>query len=98
MNSSSDGSHLMHIKKLEGAHNFVVWKKQCYNILLQKKHSKSIKVKGVKPTDMDEDDWQELNELARSTIELSISDALLFNIEGLDCAYSIWTRLEELYA
>ena len=46
---------------------------------------------------MDEDDWQELNELARSTIELSISDAL-FNIEGLDCAYSIWTRLEELYA
>ena len=81
----------MYIKKLEGTHNFAVWKKQCYNILLQKKHSKPIKVKGVKPTDMDEDDWQEL-----STIELS--NALLFNIEGLDCAYSIWTRLEELYA
>ena len=84
MTSSSDSSHLMHIKKLEGAHNFVVWKKQCYHILLQKKHAKPIKAKGVKPTDMDEDEWQELNELARSTIELSISDALLFMMK-------VWT-------
>ena len=33
---------------------------------------------------MDEDDWQELNELARSTIELSIYDALLFMMK-------VWT-------
>ena len=52
----------------------------------------------AKEADIDQHDWQELNELARSTIELSIFDALLFNIEGLDTAYSIWTRLEELYA
>ena len=39
-----------------------------------------------------------VDELARSTIELSISDVLLFNIEGFHCVYSIWTRLEELYA
>ncbi|KAH7307140.1 hypothetical protein KP509_22G047700 [Ceratopteris richardii] len=71
MAGSSDSSHLMHIKKLEGAHNFAVWQKQCYNILLQKKQAKPIKAKGVKPADVEQDDWDELNELARSTIELS---------------------------
>ncbi|KAH7299128.1 hypothetical protein KP509_25G074000 [Ceratopteris richardii] len=78
MARDNDNSHLMHIKKLEGAHNFAVWQKQCYNILLQKKQAKPIKVKGVKPENMEQDDWDELNELARSTIELSVSDALFF--------------------
>ena len=87
----------MHIKKLEGAHDFAVWEKQCYNILLQKKQATSIKVKGViKPTDMDQDDG-EVDEFEHSAIELSIFDTFLFNIEGLDSAYAIWTRLQELY-
>ena len=32
---------------------------------------------------MDQDDWEELNERAHLTIELSVSNALLFNIEHL---------------
>ena len=47
---------------------------------------------------MDEDDWEDLNELAHLTIELSVSNALLFNIECLGFGYAIWTRLQELYA
>ncbi|KAH7296972.1 hypothetical protein KP509_26G047000 [Ceratopteris richardii] len=73
MAGSNDSTHLTHIKKLEEAHNFAVWQKQCYNIMLQKKQAKPIKVKGVKPENMEQDDWDELNELACSTIELSQS-------------------------
>ena len=36
---------------------------------------------------MDQDNYEELNELVCSTIELSVSDALLFNIKSLDFAY-----------
>ena len=41
---------------------------------------------------MDEDDWEELNELA-----LGVVDTLLFNIEGLDSASVISARLQEFY-
>ncbi|KAH7287264.1 hypothetical protein KP509_32G047800 [Ceratopteris richardii] len=45
MVGNNDSSHLIHIKKLEGAHHFAVWQKQCYNIQLKKKQAKPIKVK-----------------------------------------------------
>ena len=89
---NSYSSHLMHIKNPEGAHNFVVCQKQCYNILLQKRQANSIKVKGVKPINMNYDDWEALNKPAHS-----ISFDALFNIESCYFAFVIWTKLQELY-
>ncbi|MCO5546952.1 hypothetical protein L7F22_000391 [Adiantum nelumboides] len=75
MVGSSESS--LHLKKLEGAHNFAIRQKQCYNVMVQKKEVKPIKTKGVKPATMDNKEWDELDELAHSTIELSVLDSLL---------------------
>ena len=81
--ASGNDSSLLHIRKLEGAHNFAIWQKLCYNVLLQKKYAKPIKEKGVKPESMSKEEWEEMDELARSTIMLSVSESLLFNLESI---------------
>ncbi|MCO5582546.1 hypothetical protein L7F22_036443 [Adiantum nelumboides] len=98
MASSSESGNLLHIRKLEEAHNFAIWKKQCYNVMLQKKHAKPIKLEGRKPDDIEDEEWEEMDELARSTIMLSVSDSLLFNVENEKSAWGMWKGLDELYA
>ncbi|MCO5577030.1 hypothetical protein L7F22_030852 [Adiantum nelumboides] len=66
--------------------------------MLQKKQAKPIKLKGRKPDDIEDEEWEEMDELARSTIMLSVSDSLLFNVENEKSAWGMWKRLEELYA
>ena len=69
--SSNDVGSLFNIEKLNGT-NFSFWKEQIYNVLVQKKYIKSIKLKGVKLEAMSQDEWVELDELARSTIMLTL--------------------------
>ena len=72
MTSFSSENTLFNIEKLDGT-NFPFWKEQIYNVLVQKKQVKSIKLKGVKPEEMLQEDWNDLDELARSTIMLTLS-------------------------
>ena len=76
MASSSSKNAVYNIKKLDGT-NFPFWKEQMYNVLVQKKQVKPIKLKGVKPKEVTQDDWSDMDELARSTIMLSMSKCLL---------------------
>ena len=48
---------LYHIKKLDGS-NFPFWKKQIWQVLVQKKQIKPIKLKGERPKDMEADEWE----------------------------------------
>ncbi|KAH7431803.1 hypothetical protein KP509_08G067200 [Ceratopteris richardii] len=98
MASSSESGSLLYIKKLECAHNYAIWKKQCYNVMLQKKQAKPIKTQGVKPENMTAEEWEEVDKLARSTIMFFVSDSLLFNVENEDTTWGMWKRLEDLYA
>ncbi|MCO5577939.1 hypothetical protein L7F22_031776 [Adiantum nelumboides] len=93
MASSSESGNLLHIRKLEGAHNFAIWKKQCYNVMLQKKQAKPIKIEGRKPDEIEDEEWEEMDELARSTIMLSVFDSLLFNVENEKSAWGMWKRV-----
>ena len=45
--SSNESGSLFNIEKLDGT-NFPFWKEQIYNVLVQKKQVKPIKLKGVK--------------------------------------------------
>ena len=64
--AGSQDSALYNIKKLDGT-NFPLWKKQIWHVLVQKKQIKPIKLKVIKPEDMDEEEWSEMDELALST-------------------------------
>ena len=70
MASSLSESTAFHIEKLDGT-NFPFWKEQIYNVLVQKKQVKPLKVKGVKPEAMDPKEWAEMDKLARSAITLA---------------------------
>ena len=83
---------MFNIEKLNGT-NFPFWKEQIYNVLVQKKQVKPIKQKGIKPKDMGQDDWDELDELARSTIMLTLTKSVYFNVKEMKTTYELWEKL-----
>ncbi|MCO5566823.1 hypothetical protein L7F22_020504 [Adiantum nelumboides] len=61
------------------------------------KQLKPIKLKGIKPEDMDKDKWNKMDELALSTIMLTLAKSVYFNIADEVSAYDIWTKLSGFY-
>ena len=94
--ASSSESSLFNIEKLDGT-NFPFWKEQVYNVLVQKKQARPIKLKGVKPEGITDSDWQELDELARSTIMLTLSKSVYFNVKDMTTSFELWEKLCDLY-
>ncbi|MCO5551730.1 hypothetical protein L7F22_005234 [Adiantum nelumboides] len=87
------------IEKLDGS-NYAYWKKQIYNVLVQKNQAKPIclaSLKLAKRKDMNMDDWIELNEFARSTIMLTLHKSVYFNVKDTKGAYGVWQALSNLY-
>ena len=74
---------VFNIEKLDGT-NFPFWKEKIYNVLVQKKLNKPIKLKGVKPKDMDQDAWSKIDKLAKSTIYVIHAKGSLLQCEQ-DC-------------
>ena len=95
--SSSFESTAFHIEKLDGT-NFPFWKEQIYNVLIQKKQVKPIKLKGVKPKAMDHEEWAEMDELARSTIMLSMTKTVYYNLNKCVTSYDLWSKLCTIYS
>ena len=79
---------MFNIEKLDGI-NFPFWKEQVYNVLVQKKQVRPIKLHGAKPEGVSEVDWQELDELARSTIMLTLSKRVYFNVKDMKTNYEL---------
>ena len=54
-------------------------------------------MKGIKPKDMDAIEWDELDELAWSTIILTLSKNVYFNVNKEHTSYGVWSKLCDLY-
>ena len=67
-------------------------------MLVQKKQVKPIKLKGVKPEAMDEEEWIEMDELARSTIMLSMTKTVFYNVNKCVTSYDLWSKLCTIYS
>ena len=96
MMGSSSESSLFNIEKLDGT-NFSFWKEQIYNVLVQKKHVKPLKLQGIKPKDMSKDDWDEMDELVGFTIMLMLSKSVYFNVKEIKTNFDLWQKLCDLY-
>ena len=90
--SSNESGSLFNIEKLDGT-NFPFWKE---HVLVQKKQARPIKLKGVKPEAMSQDEWTYLDELARSTIMLTLSKSVYFNVKEMKTSYELWKKLCDL--
>ena len=95
--SSQSENTVFHIEKLDGI-NFPLWKEQIYNVLSQKKQVKTIKLKGVKPENMNQDEWVEMDELTRSTIMLSMTKTIYYNVNKCVTSYDLWSKLCTIYS
>ena len=42
-------------------------------------------------------DWQEMDELARSTIMLTLSKSVYFNVKDMKTSFELWQKLCNLY-
>ena len=63
----------------------------------QKKQVKLIKLKGVKPENMDQVEWIEMDELARSTIMVSMIKTIYYNVNKCVTSYDLWSKLCTFY-
>ena len=66
-------------------------------MLVQKKQVKPIQLKGVKPELMDQEEWDEMDELARSTIMLSMK-IVYYNVNKCVTSYDLWSKLCTIYS
>ena len=97
MASSLSERTAFHIEKLDGT-NFPFWKEQIYNVLVQKKQVKPIKLKGVKPEAMDPEKWEKIDKLARSTIMLAMTKTIYYNVNKCVTSYDLWSKLCTIYS
>ncbi|MCO5606446.1 hypothetical protein L7F22_060634 [Adiantum nelumboides] len=63
----------------------------------QKKQVKPLKLKGERPEGMDENEWEELDELACSTIMLTLAERIYFNVTEETTTYGVWQKLCRMY-
>jgi hypothetical protein len=53
--------------------------------------------RGKKPASMTNEEWEDLDARALSTIQLCLVDDVLFNIIGEETTTGLWSRMESLY-
>ena len=85
------------IEKFNGKNNFDLWKLNMRDLLVQQGLQRALDVKRKIPLTITEDEWEDLDAKALSTIRLYLEDDVLFNIIGETSARSLWNKLESLY-
>jgi hypothetical protein len=68
------------VEKFSGNNSFALWKIKMRDLLVQQGLQKALSGKSKKPTSMADDDWEDLDARALSTIHLCLADEVLFNI------------------
>ena len=52
---------------------------------------------GTKPTGLPDEEWKKLDQKAKSTILLCVSNSVLLNVSGEDTVKDLWDKLGTLY-
>ena len=93
--SFSRERELYSIRKFDGT-NFSMWKEQIKDVLVQKKQLKPISGPTAKSVDMSEEDWAELDALAKSTIRLHLAESIYFIVVN-ETSHKLWKKLCSMY-
>ena len=85
------------LKPFTGNKNFTLWQRRMKHVLKQQGLSKVLQGKEKKPATMTDAEWDDLDELARGSIEQHLTDEVLCNAME-DTAKQTWEKLEEMFA
>ncbi|KAL5768311.1 hypothetical protein ACOSQ2_015094 [Xanthoceras sorbifolium] len=83
------------VVKFDRKINFTLWQVRMRAVLVQSGVQKALK--GDKPADMKDADWEDIDEKARSAIQLSLSDEVLREVISEKTTKALWEKLESLY-
>ena len=97
MASSSTDHAIFNITKLDGT-NYSYWKSQIWQVLVQKSQIKPLRLSGQQPATMTNEEWLEADELCKSTIVLSLTEQVHYNVfEEVQSAWQLWDKINNLY-
>ncbi|MFQ6647442.1 hypothetical protein Gotur_021616 [Gossypium turneri] len=84
------------IEKFDGETTFNLWQVQMMTILVQNGLKKVVTRK--KPENINQTEWEELDEKALSAIQLCLANTILQEVLMEKTSSALWKRLETLYA
>ena len=97
------------VEKFDGRINFGLWKVQVKDLLIKSRLHKALKSKPttasgedfaryeVPKSSVSDEDWEELNLKATSTITLCLVKNILANVFGILTPKGLWEKLEQMY-
>ncbi|GJW76791.1 retrovirus-related pol polyprotein from transposon TNT 1-94 [Tanacetum coccineum] len=93
--SSQTSTPSVSIEKFNGKSNFSLWRIKIRALL--KQQGIWAPLAGPKPADMTDAKYNSQDEKAHSTILLSLSDEVLYEVADEETAAGVWKKLEKLY-
>ena len=85
------------IKPLNGQNDFTLWQRRVKNILTREGCAKALKPKFEKQEKLKDEEWQEMRELANSTIQLYLGNTTLQEVINESDLAELWAKLESRY-
>ncbi|CAA7035706.1 unnamed protein product [Microthlaspi erraticum] len=89
------GSLNYELLRFDGKENFSLWQLQVKDLL--SKQGMENALLNQKPRSITEDDWDEMQDHALSTIRLCLSDDITKQVVDLTTSGQLWSKLETLY-
>uniref|UniRef100_A0A2N9EK90 CCHC-type domain-containing protein n=1 Tax=Fagus sylvatica TaxID=28930 RepID=A0A2N9EK90_FAGSY len=83
--------------KFDGTGNFGLWQRRVKDLLVQQGLVKALYGKTKKPEKMTDDEWEELDMKAVSTIRLLLADEVMYDVMEENSTAGIWLNLEKRY-
>jgi len=68
------------IEKFNGNGNFGLWQKRVKALMVQQGLHKTLQGKSAKPAGTSNEDWEEIDLKATSTIQLCLADEVMYNV------------------
>ncbi|KAK6791798.1 hypothetical protein RDI58_010879 [Solanum bulbocastanum] len=85
------------IEKFDGKFSFSIWKIQMKDVLTHNGLKKALAQKSKKPDSMNDEQCEELDEKELSSIQVSLSKEVLWEVFRETTAASLWLKLESLH-
>ncbi|KAG5532538.1 hypothetical protein RHGRI_026984 [Rhododendron griersonianum] len=85
------------IELFNGHNDFTLWQQRVKNILTREGLVKALKKKSEKPEGVKDDKWEEMRELANSTIQLYLGNSTLREVINETDPAELWAKLESRY-
>ena len=97
------------VEKFDGRINFGLWQVQVKDLLIQSGLHKALKgkptttsgkdsaISKVSKSTISDEDWEELDLKAASTIRLCLAKIILANVSRISTAKGLWENLEQMY-